>query len=127
MRQSLLTLLIALVCGRAGAQFYNTGTFYVGNGATLDISGTFTVTAGFQNNGTTYLGGNVVSNQASMPAGAGTVVFNGTTAQTISGTAPFRSLNVTVNNPAGLLLADRLAIGDGPNGTLTFTNGAISS
>ncbi len=106
---------------------YNKGTLYVGNGTTLDINGNFTIMAGFQNNGTTYISGNVVSNQPSMPAGSGTLVFNGATTQTITGTAAFRSLNVTVNNPGGLQLADRLAIGDGTSGLLTFTNGAIVS
>ena len=57
----------------------------------------------------------------------GTTVFNGTVAQTLSGSAPFRCLNITLNNAAGLTLSDRLAIGDGTNGLLTFTAGRITA
>jgi hypothetical protein len=129
MRHHLLLLGITLVCTRANAQFYNFGTLFVGTGSTLFVNGSFTNNSGggWQNNGTAYVSGNLTNNQATLPAGSGTVVFNGTTAQTISGSAPFRSFNVTLNNPAGLVLSDRLAVGDGTGGTLTFTAGAITS
>ena len=129
MRQHLLFLFAALACIRADAQFYNNGTLYVNTGGTLYVNTSFTNDIGgsWQNNGTTYLGGNVTNNQASMVPGSGTAVFNGTTAQTISGSAPYRSFNVTLNNAAGLILSDRLAIGDGTGGTLAFTAGTITS
>jgi len=129
MRHHLLFLLIAFVCTRANAQFVNNGTLFVGTGSTLYVNSSFTNTSGggWQNNGTAYVSGNLTNNQASAPAGSGTVVFNGTTEQTITGTAPFRSFNVTLNNAAGLILSNRLGIGDGTGGTLTFTAGAITS
>jgi hypothetical protein len=129
MRHHLLFLLIAFACIRANAQLYNNGTLYVGTGNTLFVNGSFTNNSGggWQNNGTTYVSGNVTNNQSSVPAGSGTVVFNGTTPQTISGSAPYRSLNVTLNNEAGLILSNRLSIGDGTGGLLTFSAGAITS
>ena len=129
MRHLFLFLVAASVCTGSHAQFYNNGVFYVGSSSILDVNGNFTntATAGYQNNGNVYISGNIQNNQPSMPAGSGTTYFDGTTAQTLSGTQPFRSLNVTLNNPAGLDLAERLAIGDGTGGTLTFTSGLITS
>jgi hypothetical protein len=129
MRHPLLFVLIAFACTRANAQLYNNGTLYVGTGGTLYVNSSFTNNSGggWQNDGTTYVSGNVTNNQASMSAGSGVVIFNGSTQQTISGTAPYRSFNVTLNNAAGLVLSDRLAIGDGTGGMLTFTAGAITS
>jgi hypothetical protein len=129
MKHHLLFLLAAFACIRADAQFYNNGTLFVNTGGTLYVNTPFTndIGGGWQNNGTTYLGGNVTNNQASMTPGSGTTVFNGTTPQTISGSAPYRAFNVTLNNTAGLILSDRLAIGDGIGGTLAFAAGAITS
>ncbi len=129
MKHHLLFLIAAFACIRTNAQFYNNGTLYVNTGGTLYVNTSFTndVGGGWQNNGMTYLGGNVTNNQTSMTAGTGTVVFNGTSPQTISGSAPFRAFNITVNNPAGLVLANRLGIGDGTGGTLVFTAGSITS
>ena len=127
MRHLFLFLVAASVCTGSHAQFYNNGVFYVGSSSILDVNGSFTNTsaAGYQNNGNVYISGNIQNNQSSMPAGSGTTYFDGATVQTLSGTQPFRSLNVTLNNPAGLDLAERLAIGDGTGGTLTFTSGLI--
>ena len=129
MRQLIIATIAILATASADAQFYNNGVFYIGSTGVLTVNNTFTNTSGasFQNNGTVYITGNISNGQGSMPAGSGTTVFNGTTAQTLSGTAPFRNLNITLNNAAGLTLANRLAIGDGTGGTLTFTAGEITS
>jgi hypothetical protein len=113
----------------ARAQVYNTGILYVGSGNTLSTMGAFTntATATYQNDGSVYINGNISNDEPALPAGAGTTYFNGTTAQTLSGSAYFRSFNVTLNNPAGLTLANRLAIGDGVGGSLAFTAGLITS
>jgi hypothetical protein len=128
MRQ-LLFILAILTTTITDAQFYNNGTFFVGSTGILSVNSSFTNTSGanLQNNGTIYIAGNISNSQGSMPAGSGTTVFNGTSAQTLSGTAQYRNLNITLNNAAGLTLADRLAIGDGTGGTLTFTAGEITS
>ena len=126
MRHHLL-LLPALLCGLAGTtQVTNNGVFFVSTATPVSL-GDVTNNGSFTNNGTTHVTGNFTNNQAGMPAGAGTVVFDGTTAQTLSGSGAFRSLNVTMNNAAGLVLTNRLSVGDGTGGTLTFTAGRITS
>ena len=128
MRQ-LLLLIATLTAATAEAQFYNNGVFFVGNTGVLSVNGNFTNTsnAGWQNDGTTYITGNISNSQGAMPAGGGTTVLNGTTAQTLTGTAPYRNLNITLNNAGGLTLSNRLAVGDGTGGMLTFTAGEITS
>ncbi len=127
MRYFILFCSAQLICMVAGAQVYNTGILYVGNGNTLYSSGDFTNIAGsnYKNDGSLYISGNASNDQVALPAGAGTTYFNGITAQTLSGAAPFRCFNVVLNNPAGLTLGNRLAIGDGTGGTLSFTAGLI--
>ena len=129
MRYFILFCISFLVYTGAKAQVYNTGTLYVGNGNILYTGGDFTNTAGanYKNDGDVYISGNTSNGQAVLPAGAGTTYFNGITAQTLGGTALFRSFNVTLDNPAGLTLSNRLAIGDGTGGTLNFTAGLIHS
>ncbi len=129
MRKILLPFLSLLMAIGARAQFLNSGIFFVSNGTTLSTGGSFTNTAAaaYQNNGIVFIGGNISNDQPSMAAGSGTTHFNGTVAQTLSGSAPFRSLNLALENSAGLTLTDRLAIGDGTGGTLTFTSGRITT
>jgi hypothetical protein len=113
----------------ARAQFYNSGVFYVSSGTMLSTGGSFTNTASaaYQNDGSVYISGNISNDQPSLPAGGGTTYFNGVTAQTLSGSAAFRCLNITLSNAAGLTLSDRLAIGDGAGGILTFSSGEITT
>ena len=124
MRRLLVTLFAAAAFTGAGAQVSNTGVFFVSNSTVTTLSD-FTNTGSFTNNGTTHFTGNLTNNQASMPAGAGTVIFDGTAVQALGGSSPFRSLNITINNAAGLTLSQRLAVGDGTGGTLSFTVGHI--
>jgi hypothetical protein len=128
MRQ-LLFLFATLTATAVNAQFYNNGIFYVGTTDTLSVNTNFTNTSNglWQNDGVFYIAGNISNSQTGMPAGAGTTIFNGTTGQTIGGTASYRNLNITLDNAAGLTLNNRLAIGDGTGGLFTFTTGEITS
>ncbi len=126
MRILLITVLAVLAGFTGNAQLSNSGVFFVSNSTPVYL-GDFTNTGTFTNNGTAHFTGNLANNQTNMPAGGGTAIFDGTAAQTLTGSAPFRSLNVTINNAAGLTLTNRLAIGDGSGGTLTFTAGHITS
>src|SRR5579859_2182568 len=119
MRQLMLSLLAVAAWFAGSAQLSNTGVLYVGNSTTV-TTGDFTNTGNFTNNGTTHFTGNISNSQGNMAAGAGTAVFDGASHQTLSGIYPFRSLNVTMNNAAGITLGGRLAVGDGTGGTLTF-------
>jgi hypothetical protein len=133
MKQALLPLMtlavIALSGASATAQLYNSGTLFVGSGGVLFVHAAYTNTSGadYQNNGTVYITGNVSNSEASMPAGSGRTYFNGSSAQTLSGSQPFRGLNINIDNASGLTLANRLAVGDGTLGELTFTAGTITT
>ena len=120
---------IALSGASATAQLYNSGTLFVGSGGVLFVNAAYTNTSGadYQNNGTVYITGNVSNSEASMPAGSGRTYFNGSSAQTLSGSQPFRGLNINIDNASGLTLANRLAVGDGTLGELTFTAGTITT
>jgi len=120
---------LTLCSGEIHAQLYNSGVFYVSSGTTLYNSGNFTNTslANYRNDGSVYIGGDIINDQAALPAGNGTTLFNGTGAQTLGGAAAFRSLNNTISNPAGLILTNRLAVGDGSGGTLSFAAGLITT
>jgi hypothetical protein len=129
MKRLLLYLMTVISCTSASAQFYNNGTFFVGTSGVLFINSSYTNTAAadYQNNGTVYITGNLVNNQASMPAGTGRTYFNGLSTQTLSGAQPFRTQNSNIDNESGLVLANRLAIGDTTVGPLTFTEGMITT
>ncbi|MBI2966501.1 MAG: CxxxxCH/CxxCH domain-containing protein [Bacteroidetes bacterium] len=85
------------------------------------------------NTGATYLGstwnpilniGGDFSNSGTFTQGSSLVTFNGTAAQTVLGSSSTTfSNNVTLNNAAGLSITTSPTI----NGTLTFTNGKITT
>lgn len=129
MRNTFFLLGLLSLPGLAEAQVFNNGVFYVGSGTTYYCNGNFTNTVNgtYQNDGVMYISGNISNDQAGMPAGAGTTYFNGTAAQLLNGAAAFRVENLTLNNAAGMTLNNRLAIGDGTTGSLTFTSGLITS
>jgi len=119
-----LLLLSTLV--RAQADLYNTGTLYVsGSGDILYINGglTNTSTGAFTNNGNLYVLQNITNGQAAMSAGTGTLYLNGSIAQLVGGTQPFRTFNLITNNAAGITLNTNLSV----SGSHTFTSGLITT
>lgn len=97
---------------------------------TKTLPGTLTVLHDFTLGGTasvadgtslTILGDNFVNN--STESIGGTVILSGTNQQTISGTAPATFNNLTIDNANGILLGKNETV----NGTLTLTNGVIST
>lgn len=129
MRYISVMLLLAAVHAGARGQIYNTGILHIGSGITLSSMGDFTntSTADYLNNGFMYISGNIVNDQPSLPAGAGTTFLNGTSPQTLGGAADFSTFSLTMNNALGLTLSRRLGIGDGTAGTLTFLAGTITT
>ncbi|MBR3799412.1 MAG: choice-of-anchor J domain-containing protein [Bacteroidales bacterium] len=82
----------------------------IGTGKILSMgSGTLNVAGDFTNNGT-------------FTAGTGTVVFNGSEAQTISSASALAFNNITFNNSNGISLGVTPTV----NGTATFTSGIVS-
>ncbi len=88
------------------------------NGLTIN-AGTLIATSGIM-----YLAGNF-NNSGTFTQGSGTVTFNGTSVQNIQGITSTTFNNLTLNNSSGLALGG--SVSATINGTLTFTNGKIST
>ena len=132
MKTSLLFFIIftALTCtsylGIAQTDLTNTGTLYVtGSPDILYISGSFTNASGaaLTNNGNLHVKQNLINGQAAMAVGTGTLLLNGTSAQTVSGAQVFKTFNLVTNNAAGITLNNDLSV----SGAHTFTAGVITS
>jgi hypothetical protein len=92
--------------------------------ANFTIAGKLTVTAGTFNQSVynvTVKGD--FTNNGTFTSGTGTTIFNGTAAQTISGSSNTTFNNLTLNNATGLTVSKGITI----NGTLTFTAGNITA
>lgn len=75
------------------------------------------------NNSTCQVGGNW-TNSGTFTAGTGTVIFNGTTSQTIGGTVTTTFNNLTINNTG---TGVTLGISETVNGVLSLNNGLITT
>lgn len=88
------------------------GDFTLGSGTTFNAGAyTHSLTGDWTNNGATFT-----------PAGS-TIGLNGTTAQTIGGSASTSFNNLTVNNAAGVALGKEQTV----DGTLNLTNGIVTT
>lgn len=83
--------------------------FVLNSGGTLDVQGTLVLKKNLVN-----------QNAAANSLGTGTIVFSGTTNQTISGQNIIQDM--TLNNAAGLTVGGNTRV----NGVLTLTNGLVS-
>ena len=132
------TLLILFSSGLFAQGIYNNGAkIAVGTGSYLTIGGvngnyrneTNVTPATIDLSGTLKLTGNLTNNVAGADilgavASGSLVVLNGTTSQTLGGTTavPFIFPNLTVNNPAGVVLTNNTQV----NGSMTFTSGLVN-
>lgn len=93
------------------------GNLTINSGATLSTDSVSTV----------YLGGNLLidGTLSSFSGGSSTWTFNGTSQQSISAAAAFRS--VTLNNAGGLVLGGNLTVGDNSWGNLNLSSGRINT
>ena len=126
MQRFSVTVILLLSTVIAFAQgISNNGNLQIHTGANMTAFVNFTnaSTGALVNNGTFYLSANVTNNRASMSPGTGTTIFNGTSAQSVNGTEPFRVYNVTTNNSNGITLNNDLSV----NAAHTFTAGLITS
>jgi hypothetical protein len=121
---SALIIITGKVYGQTDLQ--NTGILYISSSPDiLYVSGSLTNASGaaFTNNGSLHVKQNLVNGQASMAVGTGTLLLNGTSAQTVSGAQPFNTFNLVTNNTAGITLNNDLSV----SGAHTFTAGIITS
>ena len=128
---SLLSFAATILTVVAQTDVYNNGQLYLTN-----TSDTVFITGSLTNNTTATLtnaGGNIYvlkdinNSEATMVAGAGKLWFTGNSAQTVTGSEPFRTNTWIVDNTAGVLLQNRMGIGNGAGGTLNFVNGIVTS
>ncbi|MFM9910799.1 MAG: T9SS type A sorting domain-containing protein [Chitinophagaceae bacterium] len=124
----ILTLLSLLQSALLLAQvdLQNTGTLFITGGTDiLYVNGALTNTnsGALTNNGNLYVLRNLTNGQVLMPVGTGTLYLNGSVAQTIGGTQPFRTFNLNSNNSAGVTLNANLSV----SGAHTFTDGVITT
>lgn len=127
-RKSLPQIAALLIgCGlpEAMAQtLYNNGaTITVKSGGTLTVKGALTNVAGstITNSGVVGISGNTVNNGTISTPAPSALVFEGTAAQTLSGSSPVNAGDVSVNNAAGVTLSTILNVA----GVMTFTNGIV--
>lgn len=100
---------------------------FVSGGATLYVSGTFTVTANavYTNDAIVEIKGDITNSRVAMPQGIGLTKITGSSSQTIGGAQPFLVNNIIFNNSTvgstDISLSQDLIIG----GAASFTNGII--
>ncbi len=125
MKKGFLFLLLITISKINMAQdaVQNTGNLQIHSGATIAGFGAFTntTTGVLVDNGNLYIKGNLTNNQLSMSAGSGTLYLNGSSAQTVAGSQPFKTNNLVTDNAAGVTLNANLSVA----GSHTFTNGLV--
>jgi hypothetical protein len=116
-----------LLCFYAKAQnsIQNNGNLQIHPGASIAGFGDFTNTSAgvLVNNGVLYLRATVINDQSSMATGTGTLHLNGTSAQSVGGSQPFRTFDLVSNNSTGITLNNNLHV----SGAHTFTTGLIAT
>ena len=95
------------------------------NGFNLTVNGNFVNGSSgvLSNNAVFSVKGNITNDKASMSAGTGTLQLNGTSAQTVNGSQPFKTYNLTTNNAAGITLNNNLSVSN----VHTFSAGIINT
>lgn len=95
----------------------------VNAGGNLSVSGTLTLSLGTFTPATTTLTGTLTTDGGNFSSSSGTVVFQGTGAQTINGSSDVTFYNFTMDNSNGVTLGHGITI----DGVLSLTNGAITT
>jgi hypothetical protein len=123
----IIPVALLLAAGYANAQdvLQNSGNLQVHTGASIGIHGGFANTAAgaLVNNGNLYIKGAVTNDQPAMTTGSGVLHLNGSTAQIVNGSQPFKTYQLVSNNTAGITLNNNLSVAN----VHTFTNGLIAT
>lgn len=106
------------------ALFNNGAGLYIASGTQVRINGNFTNGLGstLENNGAFTISGDVTNNIPMNEADAGELILVGSSRQTFTGTALYAT-NVTVSNPAGILLQVPLKV----SGLVNFVSGILTN
>ncbi len=124
-------LLLCMQFAQAQTNVYNFGQVFITNSSdTVFITGSLTNNAGADLNnagGNLYVKKDLTNYQVNMTTGAGKLWTTGTATQTFYGTQNFRTYDWVVDNPSNITLTNRVEVGDGTGGSLSFINGKITS
>ncbi len=107
-------------------EIYNNGSvLHVNNGATILVNGSLTFAAGsdLTNNGTISITENLINHQTMLLFNTGTFKFVGSSSQLFSGTLPFLTKHLVINNAAGVTLNNTFKV----DGDADFTNGIVGA
>lgn len=127
MKATYILAVLALLGGSTFAQGLSSagGTIMV-KGGILQVKGNLELAGGsFTNNGNVSLSGSLVNNQTMAEADTGMLMFDGIAGQTVSGTQTYFTRFLTINNPAGIVLDNKIKVGARVNlinGTVDATN-----
>jgi hypothetical protein len=133
MKHAIFFLSLLMLANKLDAQtnLYNSGQIFISNSTdTLFISGSL-----FNNSGAVLnnAGGNlfviqdITNNEAAMTAGGGKLWTTGTAMQSFYGSNPFKTYNWIADNANNITLQNRVEVGDGTGGNLSFVNGQVNS
>ncbi len=114
------------ICSRAYPQFTNSGaTLTINPGAVLEVNTNLTNMSGSNliNNGILHLKGDLTNHQIMSVPNNGTLSFEGSSGQTISGSTAFLANNVNFNCAAGIVILRSLKA----DGEVKFQNGLITA
>jgi len=126
----LLSLFIGVSTLRAQTDLHNLGGFYLSNSSdTVFISGSLynKTGANLNNAGNLIVKKDLTNYELNMNAGTGKLWTNGSTMQYFYGDYPFKTHDWIVDNINNVTLENRVEVGDGSSGNLSFINGQINS
>ncbi len=128
MRILFILFISLLIKGSVFAQvdLKNTGILYASSSSDiLFINGNFTnsSTAALTNNGSLYVKQDLSNDQSSMAIGTGTLILNGTSAQSVNGSQKFKTYKLQTNNSSGITLNNDLSVSN----VHTFSAGIITT
>ncbi len=111
----------------AGISSVNDLTINNGAGVTaagnIDVSGTLTLSLGTFTPATINLSGTLTTNGGNFSSSSGTVVFQGSSQQSIGGTSSVNFYSLTLNNSNGIILGHDITI----YGVLSLTSGVLDA
>ncbi|MBL7744828.1 MAG: hypothetical protein JNN00_15250, partial [Chitinophagaceae bacterium] len=112
-------LLMGSGCIMAQGDIKNNGNLQVHSGGSFSGFGNFTnaVSGVLTNNGSLYLKQNITNDQSAMTVGTGTLYLNGSAAQSVNGSQPFKTYHLNSDNNSGIAINNNLSV----SGIHTFT------
>ena len=118
-------LLMGSGCIMAQGDIKNNGNLQVHSGGSFSGFGNFTnaVSGVLTNNGSLYLKQNITNDQSAMTVGTGTLYLNGSAAQSVNGSQPFKTYHLNSDNNSGIAINNNLSV----SGIHTFTGGIITT